>query len=198
MSFIAACSVRATEFDRACGSRRPRNAVPSRPMRHLMGMRQTAGAHQQQFLSALAKSEPAGISIPKPMRAGVASRPAKGADMIPPSAPSINMPLTRKLVQLVDLSPEEVTVLQGLQSKTQTGSSQPRNRHARAEIRCGFRDDRWNLDPLSHPPRRSAADPEHRPARRFRRFSGVLLRESALPNQRIDRRRCRVRFHLNC
>ena len=39
--------------------------------------------------------------------------------MIPPSVPSINTPLTRKLVQLVDLSPEEVTVLQGLQSKTQ-------------------------------------------------------------------------------
>jgi CRP-like cAMP-binding protein len=38
--------------------------------------------------------------------------------MSPPSAPSVNTPLTRKLVQLVDLSPEEVTVLQDLQSKT--------------------------------------------------------------------------------
>jgi CRP-like cAMP-binding protein len=38
--------------------------------------------------------------------------------MNPQSAPSVNTPLTRKLIQLVDLSREEVTVLQGLQSKT--------------------------------------------------------------------------------
>ena len=35
-----------------------------------------------------------------------------------PSASLINTPLTRKLVQLVDLSPDEVTLLQGLQSMT--------------------------------------------------------------------------------
>jgi CRP-like cAMP-binding protein len=38
--------------------------------------------------------------------------------MSPPGAPSVHTPLTRKLVQLVDLSPEEVAVLQGLQLKT--------------------------------------------------------------------------------
>ena len=38
--------------------------------------------------------------------------------MIPPNVSSVSLPFTRKLVQLVDLSPEEVTVLQGLQSKT--------------------------------------------------------------------------------
>ena len=35
-----------------------------------------------------------------------------------PSASLTNTPLTRKLVQLVDLSPDEVTLLQGLQSMT--------------------------------------------------------------------------------
>jgi CRP-like cAMP-binding protein len=39
--------------------------------------------------------------------------------MISPSVPPVSLPLTRKLMQLVDLSPEEVAVLQGLQSKTQ-------------------------------------------------------------------------------
>jgi CRP-like cAMP-binding protein len=38
--------------------------------------------------------------------------------MNPPSVPSVNQPLTRKLIQLVDLSPEEVVVLESLQSKT--------------------------------------------------------------------------------
>jgi len=38
--------------------------------------------------------------------------------MIPPNASSLSLPLTRKLMQLVDLPPEEVTVLHGLQSKT--------------------------------------------------------------------------------
>lgn len=38
--------------------------------------------------------------------------------MNPPSASLVNTPLTRKLVQLVDLSPDEVTLLQGLQSMT--------------------------------------------------------------------------------
>jgi CRP-like cAMP-binding protein len=38
--------------------------------------------------------------------------------MTPPNEPPAALPLTRKLVQLADLSPEEVTVLQGLQSKT--------------------------------------------------------------------------------
>ena len=38
--------------------------------------------------------------------------------MISPSAPSVSLPLTRKLVQLVDLSPGEVAVLESLQSKT--------------------------------------------------------------------------------
>ena len=38
--------------------------------------------------------------------------------MNPPSVPSVDTPLTRKLAQLVDLSPEEITILQCLQSKT--------------------------------------------------------------------------------
>ena len=36
----------------------------------------------------------------------------------PPKGPSVNLPLIRRLVQLVDLSPEEVTILEGLQSNT--------------------------------------------------------------------------------
>jgi len=33
----------------------------------------------------------------------------------PPNASSVSLPLIRRLVQLVDLSPEEVTILEGLQ-----------------------------------------------------------------------------------
>jgi CRP-like cAMP-binding protein len=36
----------------------------------------------------------------------------------PPNASSVSLPLIRRLVQLVDLSPEEVTILEGLQSNT--------------------------------------------------------------------------------
>ena len=38
--------------------------------------------------------------------------------MIERNVPSVSLPFTRKLVQLVDLSPEEVTVLQDLQLRT--------------------------------------------------------------------------------
>jgi CRP-like cAMP-binding protein len=38
--------------------------------------------------------------------------------MVPPSVPSTHTPLTRKLIQLIDVSPEEVAALESLQSNT--------------------------------------------------------------------------------
>ena len=163
MSFSAAVRFVQRSFDRGRGSRRHRNVVPSG--RCDPSSLRLQARTQQQCLSAMVKANPPVFLFRNRREPVLPSRPANGGR---------HDPAERAVDQHAAYAEARAVSRPfaggshgsaGPAIKDPIGSPQPRNRHARAEVRRSFRDDRWNLDPLSHPPRRSAADPEHRPAR---------------------------------